>query len=357
MTKKFIKKGKKSDILLGEDENHNLVHLDIYQTGHLLMAGVPRSGKSICIHTILTSLILKNSYENLRLVLIDPKQVELVAYKDLPHLAMPILNDLKLILAGLKWINEEIDRRKTIFQQLGISNFEEYERIKKRKIKSVKLPNIVIVADEYADLITMYGQETVDILTSIVQRGSQVGIHLILSTVRPTPDVIFGNLKAFIPTRIAFRVATEIDSKVIIDQAGAENLKGKGDMLLKNEESCIHIQGAYIDEFEVEEICDFIRKKHPSSYLVNLEELEKMKVEIPKEEKEDEELLYQIALFCIERGTTLVNPIQLRFGLGFNRVMEILKELEKRNIISPRQGTKGRTILVDEQKLKEIMDR
>ncbi len=354
LTKQYIKNVKKLEVLLGEDENHKCIYLDISKVGNLILSGVPRSGKSVCIHTILTSLLLKNSYEDLKLVLIDPKQVEFDAYNDLPHLAIPILKESKMALAGLKWINEEIDRRKTLLKQIGISNFLEYERIKVKDHAIVNLSKIVIVADEYEDLITQFDFEAKDALVRVVQRGPSVGIHFILSTVRPTINIIFGTLKASISTRIAFRVAAQIDSNVIIDQAGAESLKGKGDMLLKYEESCIHVQGTYIDGIEVKEICDYIRENYSSSYLATLEELEQMIVEIPQVEKEDEELLYQIALFCIETGVTSVNSIQTNFALGFNRATAVLNELENRKILSPKQGTKGRVVLVDSKTLKRM---
>lgn len=339
LTKEFIKNEKKLLIALGEDEHQKSVYLDLDEVGHLIIAGAPRSGKSICLHTMLISLLLKNSYEDLKLILMDPKKVEFDAYKDLPHLAMPILMDTRSMVAGLKWVVQEIVRRR----QLEKSELD-------------KIPNIVIIADEYVDMIREYKTEVIDSLIQIAQKGSSVKIHLILSTVQPTIDTITGTLKANISTRIAFRVATDIDSKVIIDIVGAEELRGKGDMILKNSNEYIHLQGAHIDEFEILELCNYIKEKCDSSYLVSLEELNKIEVSLPIEEQVDEELLYQVALYCIETNMVSINAIQLEFGLRFNAVLEILNELEKRNIVSPKNGIRGRKVLVDIVELKTIMD-
>lgn len=355
LTKQFAESDKELLIALGEDEKHNKIYLDLCEAGHLIMAGVPRSGKSICIRTILTSLLLKNSPEQLKLVLIDPKKTELEVYCDLPHLAMPILNEPKMSVAGLKWVVEEMEKRKTLFEKVDISNYSEYQN--SVASTQVRIPHIVIVAEEYADIIRKYGDEATDLLVRIAQKGSSAGIHLVLSTVQPTIDTITGTLKANIQNRMAFRVASDIDSKVIIDQTGAETLKGKGDILLKQNNQITHLQGAFIDDFEITEICDYIRDTYSSNYLLSKEELDKIEVIPPKNEmKEDEELLYQVALFCIETGNTSINAIQMNFCLEFNRVRNILQELENRGIVSPKQGTLGRKVLVDIVKLKEIMD-
>lgn len=354
LTKQFAESNKTLLIALGEGEKHNKVYLDLCETGHLIMTGVPKSGKSICIQTILSSLLLKNSPEQLKLVLIDPKKTELESYSDLPHLAMPILKEPKTSVAGLKWVVDEIEKRKDLFKKVGISNFSEYEN--SVASTQVRIPHIVIVVDEYADIIREYGVEATDLLVKIAHKGCPAGIHLILSTMRPTIDTITGALKANISTRIAFRVARDIYSKVIIDQTGAETLKGKGDMLLKYNNECIHLQGAYIDEFEILEICDYIKENYSSSYLVSLEELNKIEVSLPKKETEDEELIYQVALYCIETNIVSINAIQMNFCIGFNRAAAIIKELEKRNIVSPKNGNSGRKILVDIVGLKTIMD-
>ncbi len=332
------KRKNKLCIALGKNEENESVYLDLSAAGHLLMAGVSRSGKSVCLHTIAVSLLLKNSFEDVRFVFIDPKKTEFKVYNNLPHLAMPILTEPIQILSGLKKITEVIENRRKLIGRQEVL---------------MRLPKIVIFADEYADLITQFGFEAKDALVRILQQGSQVGIHLILSTVRITPQILFGTIKAAIPTRIAFRVAKDMDSMIILDTAGAENLKGYGDMLFKNENSLIHLQGAYFEPVEIMNICDFIRKHFTASYLLSIEEYDKIEIEEPLHI--NDEIIYQVALFCIEKNYVSINRIQNRFCLRFNDAAQIIKELENRGIISRRQGTEDRRILVDEAQLKAIL--
>ncbi|MCM1195673.1 MAG: FtsK/SpoIIIE domain-containing protein [Roseburia sp.] len=325
---------------LGVDKNKKVIYADLYKLKHLLLSGATKSGKSICLHTILTSLLSANHPLEFKLILIDFKGVEFTVYKDLPHLAMPILTDSKSAVAALKWITSEIESRSQYLE------FEEYLS---------SFPTIVIVIDEYLDLVMDYNEEATKSLSLIVQKGAQVGIHIILSTARPTRDIISNTLKASISNRIAFRVTTYIDSEVIIDKRGAELLKGRGEMIFKKEDTYIPLQGIYIKEDLIERICMYIRENYSQEYLLNQQDLDKIEVKAPKKEIIDEKLLYEVALYCIEQGIVNINSIQLKFFLRFNVVVAILQELEKRGIVSPKQGVYGRTILVDKQKLKDII--
>ena len=330
---------------------------------HALIAGATKSGKSVCINTILVSLLIKNSPDQLKLILVDPKKVELSFYNDLPHLATPVIDDALIATEALKWAVEEMERRYQILSQTRVRNIEDYNNKRKMKPELENLPFIVIVVDEFNDLVMQCGVEANDAIVRLAQKARAAGIHIILATQRPTVNVVNGTIKANITCRIAFRVAADGDSRIILDEQGAENLLGYGDMLIKNNGTPERVQGAYISDDEISAICDYICDKYQPDFLFTHEDLKKKTVRSNsgfgggrESAQESEELLYQIACYCLETGSCSMNSIQNSFGLGFNRASRIVTILEERKIVSPKNGSKAREILVDSYKLKEIFD-
>ncbi len=352
----FIKSNKPLKIALGLDIDGNPVYTDIAKMPHGLVAGGTGSGKSVCINGLIVSLLLKNKPSELKLILVDPKQVELASYQGLPHLVTPVITDPKLASEALKWACEEMDRRYKAFSTVRARDLATYnERIKADKsIK--KLEYLVIIIDELADLMMTCGNDVEDSIQRITQLGRAAGIHIIVATQRPTTDVVKGTIKANIPTRIAFRVSQFVDSNTILDGGGAEQLLGRGDMLLKEVDLPVRVQGAYINDDEIMRICDFICERFKEDYIFTHEDLQaKMKASYGANSTsgEDMNLVYEIATNVIERGTCSINNIQNSFSLGFNRAQNIVNILEEMGIVSPKKGTTGREILVTQAEVDE----
>lgn len=344
-------------VALGLDIDGKPVYTDIAKMPHGLVGGGTGSGKSVCINGLLVSLILRNRPDEVKLILVDPKQVELANYSDLPHLVTPVINDPKMASEALKWACEEMDRRYRAFSSVRAKDLVSYnEKIKNDKsIK--KLEFIVIVIDELADLMMTCGNDVEDSIQRITQMGRAAGIHLIVATQRPTTDVVKGTIKANIPTRIAFRVSQFVDSNTILDGGGAENLLGRGDMLLKELDLPVRVQGAYISDEEISRVCDFIRDHYPADYVFTHEQLQnniKNAYGAGGANSEDSELLYEIASNVIERGTCSINNIQTTFSLGFNRAQKIVDILEEMGIVSAKKGTTGREILMTQQDIDQM---
>ena len=306
---------------------------------------------------------MKNSPENLRLILIDPKKVELSFYNDLPHLVTPVIDDAQIATESLKWAVEEMERRYDVLSKNRCRNIKDYLSKRANNPKMEKMCYIVIVVDEFNDLIMQCGQEANDAIVRLAQKARACGIHVILATQRPTVDVVSGTIKANITCRIAFRVASDVDSRTILDEIGAENLLGRGDMLIKNNGIPIRAQGAYISDDEITGICDYIASQYPADYIFTHEDLKKklnnqsMGGGSQKDSPgEDKALLYQIALYCVQQDSCSINSIQNNFNLGFNRAQKIVGILENMEIVSPKNSTKGREILVDSYRLREIFE-
>lgn len=350
-------------IALGKNIDGSPVFQNIADMPHALIAGATRSGKSVCINTILVSLLLKNSPEQLKLLLVDPKKVELSFYNNLPHLATPVIDDPLIATEALKWAVDEMERRYELLAASRVRNIEDYITKRKSNPDMEKLPFIVIIVDEFNDLIMQCGVEANDAIVRLAQKARAAGIHIILATQRPTVNVVSGTIKANITCRIAFRVATDTDSRIILDEQGAESLLGRGDMLIKNNGLPERVQGAYISDSEIGAICDYICDRYEPDFLFTHDDLKKKLkgqsngVTGGKEPiQESDELLYQIGLYCIESGSCSINSIQNHFGLGFNRASRIVALLEEKCIVSSKNGTKGREILVDSYQLKQMFD-
>jgi S-DNA-T family DNA segregation ATPase FtsK/SpoIIIE len=363
LSDEFINDGKPLKVALGKNIDGTPVFQDITSMPHALIAGATQSGKSVCINTILVSLLAKNSPENLKLILVDPKKVELTFYENLPHLATPVIDDPSEAAEALKWACAEMDRRYDVLARNRVRKISDYLEKRKSIPTMEPMPYIVIIVDEFNDLVMQCGQEVNDCIVRLAQKARAAGMHVILATQRPTVDVVNGTIKANIPCRIAFRVASSTDSSTILDETGAESLLGRGDMLIKNDNAPVRAQGAYISDAEIGSICEYLCNKYQPDYIFTHDDL---RASISRSQSgsgvggakdasgEDDELLFAIAEFCVAGNACSINAIQNNFGLGFNRAQRIVQLLEEKQIVSPKCGTKPREILVDDYKLREI---
>lgn len=363
LTDEYIGSSKNLMVAMGKNIDGTPVFQNIIDMPHALIAGATKSGKSVCINTLLVSLLIKNSPKQLKLILVDPKKVELAFYNNLPHLATPVIDDAIIATEALKWAVEEMERRYELLANCRVRNIEDYNRKRQTHPEMENLPFIVIVVDEFNDLVMQCGVEANDAIVRLAQKARAAGIHIILATQRPTVNVVNGTIKSNITCRIAFRVASDQDSRIILDEQGAESLLGKGDMLIKNNGLPERVQGAYISDGEIEGICDYICERYEPDFLFTHEDLRRKAMRQggssiggKDQPQESDELLYQIALYCIESGMCSINSIQQNFALGFNRASRIVSILEEKNIVSPKNGTKGREILVDSYQLKQMFD-
>jgi S-DNA-T family DNA segregation ATPase FtsK/SpoIIIE len=352
----FLDSNKPLQVALGMDIDGSHVYANIESMPHGLIAGATNSGKSVCVNTILVSLLLKNSPDDLRLILIDPKMVELAPYNDLPHLITPVITDSKVASQALNWAVEEMERRFMIFASSRARNLQSYnENIAQGIVEGDKMPRIVIIIDELADLIMAASKEVEDSIQRLTQKARAAGIHLIVATQRPTTDVIKGTIKSNIPVRIAFKVASFVDSTTILDGAGAEALLGRGDMLLKISDAPVRLQGAYISDDEIYEVTSMIKAQQDTNYVFGHEELKR---KIEKVSSLDE-LFPDVARFVVEQQSCSMNSIQKQFGIGFNRAQDIVKSLIDTGIVEDAQGTKAKEVMVSlydlEDVLKDIM--
>ncbi|MDE6013898.1 MAG: DNA translocase FtsK, partial [Anaeroplasmataceae bacterium] len=363
LTDSYISSDKNLMIAMGKNIDGTPVFQNIIDMPHALIAGATKSGKSVCINTLLVSLLIKNSPEQLKLILVDPKKVELSFYNNLPHLATPVIDDAIIATEALKWSVDEMERRYELLAQCRVRNIEDYNRKRQNHPEMENLPFIVIVVDEFNDLVMQCGVEANDAIIRLAQKARAAGLHIILATQRPTVNVVNGTIKSNITCRIAFRVASDQDSRIILDEQGAESLLGRGDMLIRNNGLPERVQGAYISDDEISSICDYICDNYEPDFLFTHDDLRKKAMKQgggsfggKDSPQESDDMLYQIALYCIESGMCSINSIQQNFGIGFNRASRIVSILEERNIVSPKNGTKGREILVDSYQLKQMFD-
>ena len=350
------------NIALGLNIDGKPVYTSIAKMPHGLIAGGTGSGKSVCVNGLLISLLLKYSPKDLKMILVDPKQVELISYQDLPHLATPVITDPKMASEALKWACIEMDRRYSEFKALRVRDIASFNEkiINDPSIK--KIPYLLIVIDELADLMLTCGNDVESSIQRITQLGRAAGVHIIVATQRPTTDVVKGTIKANIPTRIAFRVSQFVDSTTILDQGGAESLLGRGDMLFKTEDLPVRIQGAYISDDEINRICEYIINNYPADYLFTHEELNnriKQQYDAGGNSKDsaDMELIYNVAIFVVQRGSCSVNSIIDEFAVGWKRAKDIVDILQEMGIVSESKGTTSREILVTEADVKQMFQK
>ncbi len=353
---------KKLLMALGKDIKGDIKMYPINKTPHMLVAGATGSGKSVCINCILASILMRTKPDEVKLLLVDPKKVELSMYNGVPHLLSPVVTDPKKASAALQKIVAEMEHRYDVFEESKVKNIDTYnEMIEKENAKRsddeklAKMPFIVVVVDELADLMMVASKEVEDSIMRITQMARAAGIHLIIATQRPSTDVITGVIKANIPTRVAFAVSSGIDSRTILDMQGAEKLLGRGDMLFlpQGENSPTRIQGAWISEDEIKRIVDFVCEQQIAQYdqrFQNLEVAEKTTTGVDAntevEDEYDDPLYNDIVEFVVTTGKASASLLQRRFKLGYNRAARVIDLLEERGIIGPMNGSKPREVLV-----------
>ncbi|WP_191555839.1 DNA translocase FtsK [Metabacillus idriensis] len=339
---------------LGLDISGQAVVTDLKKMPHGLIAGATGSGKSVCINTILVSLLYKASPHEVKLLLIDPKMVELAPYHNVPHLVSPVITDVKAATGALKWAVEEMERRYELFAHAGARDISRYNELVAKHNSGEHMPYLVIVIDELADLMMAAPADVEEAICRIAQKARACGIHLIVATQRPSVDVITGLIKSNIPTRIAFSVSSQVDSRTIIDSAGAEKLLGKGDMLfLENGTSkAVRIQGNFVSDEEIERVVSHAKKQMKPVFLFEQEELMK-KSSIGSEE---DELLLEACEYVVDQGGASTSSLQRRFRIGYNRAARLMDMMEKQGIISEARGSKPREVLISEQDLETIQE-
>jgi len=342
---KFLQSESPLTVALGLDIGGEPVFADISKMPHGLIAGATGSGKSVCINSILVSILYKAKPHEVKLILIDPKMVELAPYNHIPHLISPVITDARAATAALKWACEEMDRRYDLFAHAGARDIKRFNDLAKKKgAYNDELPYLVIVIDELADLMMVSPGDVETYICRIAQKARACGIHLLVATQRPSVDVITGIIKSNIPTRIAFTVSSQVDSRTIIDIGGAEKLLGRGDMLfLDNGKSqAIRLQGVYVSDDEIEHVVEIVKDQQKPNYLFNQEEL----VAKADAHDVDDELFEEAVEFVIDQKGASVSMLQRRFRIGYNRAARLVDLMFDHGIVSNQNGSKPRDVLM-----------
>lgn len=361
----FAKSKSKSSFAVGKDIGGSCIVGNISKMPHMLIAGTTGSGKSVCMNSIIISLLYKSAPEDVKLIMVDPKMVELGIYNGIPHLLIPVVTDPKKAAGSLQWAVTEMLRRYKLMSDVGVRDLESFNSIVTQEEDGQKLPQVVIIIDELADLMLVAAKEVEDSICRIAQMGRAAGMHLIIATQRPSADVITGLMKANIPSRIAFSVASAMESRIILDTQGAEKLVGKGDMLYApiGIGKPLRVQGCFVTDAEVEAVASFVKDNYSADYNQQvLEEIEKkaqqtgksgksaaVNPEPSEEELEGDEMLPAAVEVILETGQASVSMLQRRLKLGYARAARIVDEMEEKGIVGPFQGSKPRAILVTKE--------
>lgn len=361
----FAQAKSKCSISLGKSIDGNCVVGNIAKMPHLLIAGTTGSGKSVCMNSIIISLLYKAAPEDVKLIMVDPKMVELGIYNGIPHLLIPVVTDPKKAAGSLQWAVTEMLRRYKMMSDVGVRDLESYNSIMAREEDGQKLPSVVIIIDELADLMMVAAKEVEDSICRIAQMGRAAGMHLIIATQRPSANVITGLMKANIPSRIAFSVASAMESRIILDTMGAEKLVGKGDMLYApiGSGKPLRVQGCFVTDGEVEAVAEYVKDNYVADYNQQvLEEIEKKaqqtgakkpaSVSDPDpsdDELAGDEMLPAAVDVILETGQASVSMLQRRLKLGYARAARIVDEMEEKGIVGPFQGSKPRAILITKE--------
>ncbi|PFS67793.1 cell division protein FtsK, partial [Bacillus cereus] len=351
----FTKSESPLTVALGLDISGDPIVTDIRKMPHGLIAGATGSGKSVCINAILTSILYKAKPHEVKLMLIDPKMVELAPYNSVPHLVAPVITDVKAATAALKWAVEEMERRYELFAHAGARDLTRYNTIVSgREIPGETLPYIVIVIDELADLMMVAPGDVEEAICRIAQKARACGIHLLVATQRPSVDVITGLIKSNIPTRIAFTVSSQVDSRTIIDIGGAEKLLGRGDMLFLGNGTSkpVRVQGVYVSDDEIEKTVDHVKKQMKPNYLFKQEDL----LAKTEQAESEDELFFEACQFVVEQGGASTSSVQRKFRIGYNRAARLIEEMESQGIISEARGTKPRDVLISEDEFAAMQE-
>jgi S-DNA-T family DNA segregation ATPase FtsK/SpoIIIE len=365
-------------IALGKDISGTPIVADLASMPHLLLAGTTGSGKSVALNAMIVSILFKSTPEDVRLILIDPKMLELSVYDDIPHLLCPVITDMKQASSGLRWCVNEMERRYKLMAELGVRNLKGYNKKVEDSIKNgtplkdplwkpgdtsdedetpnlVVLPNIVLAVDELADLMMVVGKVAEQLIARIAQKARAAGIHMLLATQRPSVDVITGLIKANISARAAFQVASKMDSRVILDQGGAEQLLGNGDMLYLAPGTSIpqRVHGAFVSDSEVERVAIDWRQRGKPDYLdavtkedVEVEGMPSISSGESSEDGEGDDLYDEAVAFVTESRRASISAVQRRLRVGYNRAARLVETMEQAGIVSPMSSNGNREVLV-----------
>ncbi len=349
-------------MLYGKDAAGEIVVGDIAKMPHTLIAGSTGSGKSVCINSLIVSILYKSKPSEVKMILIDPKMVELSGYNGIPHLLIPVVTDPKKAAGALNWAVQEMVNRYKLFAEKGVKDIKGYNAVMKKEEEGVKLPQIVIIVDELADLMMVAPNDVEDAICRLAQMARAAGMHLVIATQRPSVDVITGIIKANIPSRIAFTVSSQVDSRTILDMAGAEKLLGKGDMLYfpVGETKPHRIQGAFISEKEIENIVEEIKKNSDTTYSeAIIESIEKANNSSKNGDTSDTEddadpILNDAIDLVVDMGQASASMLQRRFKIGYSRAGRIVDQMEARGLISGYEGSKPRQVLISKNEWQEL---
>ncbi len=352
----FQEASSKLTVALGKDIAGNAIIADLAKMPHMLVAGATGSGKSVCINTLITSILFKATPDEVKFVLIDPKMVELSNYNGIPHLMAPVVTDAKKAASALNWAVQEMERRYNIFATAGVRDIGRYNQT----IDTNKLPFVVVIIDELADLMMVAPVDVEDAICRLAQKARAAGIHLVLATQRPSVDVITGIIKANVPSRISFAVSSQIDSRTILDMSGAEKLLGKGDMLYYpvGAPKPLRVQGAFISDHEVEELIAFIKNQtrpdESSHSEVVFEDISEDGHNSQDQPKYEDELLETAVQMVLETGQASVSMLQRKFRIGYTRAARLIDTMEEMRIVGPNIGSKAREILMNSEQVNNI---
>ena len=362
-TSEFENHKSKLAFALGKDVAGKEIVADIAKMPHVMIAGATGSGKSVCINTLITSIIYKAKPSEVKLVMVDPKVVELSVYNGIPHLLIPVVTDPRKAAGALAWAVQEMENRYATFAAKGVRDLKGYNEAVDKADGIGKLPHIVIIIDELADLMMVAKKDVEDAICRLAQKARAAGMHLVIATQRPSVDVITGLIKANIPSRIAFAVSSQVDSRTILDMVGAEKLLGKGDMLFypAGAPKPTRIQGAFISDGEVEKIVNFLKANGEATYnediIESIENANKTDKEIEQDAQEDDDtdpFLMDAIDVVVETGQASTSFIQRRFKVGYARAGRIIDQMEERGIISGYQGSKPREVLMTKDRWNEL---
>lgn len=358
-TKQFGQAGSRLTVALGKDIAGTPVLADLAKMPHMLIAGATGSGKSVCINTLICSILFKATPDEVKFLLIDPKMVELANYNDVPHLVSPVVTDAKKAASALRWAVREMESRYDQFAAAGVRDITRYndmlEELAGEEQKN-PLPLIVVVIDELADLMMVAPADVEDSICRLAQMARAAGIHLVVATQRPSVDVITGLIKANIPSRISFAVSSQMDSRTILDMGGAEKLLGKGDMLFYPVGAAkpLRVQGAYLSDREVESLVDFLKDQARPEYN------EEVCLDVPEEQapvsEETDELLPQAVKIFIESGTASISMLQRRLRIGYSRAARLVDMMERRGIVGGFEGSKPRAVLMTMEQYQQLFE-
>ena len=337
-------------VVLGKDITGGARVIDLVQTPHMLIAGATGSGKSVCVNSLICSVLYSRTPDEVKMILIDPKIVELKLYNDIPHLLTPVITEPKKAYQALQYAMCEMERRYSLLNALGVRDIKSYNRkVRDDRLATDTLPYIVIIVDEFADLMATTGKELENVISRLAAMSRAVGIHLVLATQRPSVDVITGLIKANIPSRIAFMVASKTDSRIILDSMGADKLLGKGDMLFTSawDPNPVRIQGAFLSDEEVERITDHVKTLGEPDYIddeIFISDDDTAVFELESAAGGDP-LMEPAIQIVVEAGKASASYLQRRLKIGYNRAARLVEEMEDRGIVGPANGSKPRDII------------